>query len=159
MIGTPGHSDDHISPLFCNEQNYCICYFGEAFGINLRKDLHPIPASSAPDFNSEKYIRSINKLLNLQPKINAAIFSHFGGINGIENVKRTGLNAILQYQRFKDSILKLYSKKPSIRYITDRIFKIYSDNLVTRTINLKLAKNLTFTMVYGILLDEGLRTL
>lgn len=161
IIETPGHSDDHISILFRNSSNYSICYFGEALGINLKKGFYPIPASSAPDFNSVKYIESINKLIDYRPKIDAGIFSHFGGICGYNNIQKTANNAIEQYKRFRNSVLKLYNENSSTRYITERILKKYSDNLATHTLldspNATTTKNLTFTNTYGILLDEGLK--
>jgi glyoxylase-like metal-dependent hydrolase (beta-lactamase superfamily II) len=160
MLQTPGHCDDHMSPLLVNSNHdHSICYFGEALGINLQKDMYPIPASSAPDFNGTKYVESIEKLVNYYPKINAGIFSHFGGISGVKSIQQTGLNAITQYNRFRNAVIRLYEKNPSTRYITEQIFKKYSDSLATRTINTNgiLSRNLTFTNVYGILLDENLK--
>jgi glyoxylase-like metal-dependent hydrolase (beta-lactamase superfamily II) len=161
FIETPGHSDDHISILFRNTSNFSICYFGEALGINLKKGFYPIPASSAPDFNSLKYIESINKLINYRPKINAGIFSHFGGICGYSNIQKTGYNAIEQYKRFRNSVLKLYNQNPATKFITNEIFRKYKNNLATQTLNThtnsELSKSLAFTNTYGILLDEGLK--
>ena len=159
LIKTPGHCETHVSPLFRDRRDCTICYLGEAFGINLTKEIFPIPASSAPNFNSEKYINSINKLLNLRPKIDVGIFSHFGGISGNNNIQQTGENAINQYYRFKKAVIELHSKNPSTKLITKEIFRKYKNKLATQTLNSntnkELSKSLAFTNVYGILIDEG----
>ncbi|MCP4761977.1 MAG: MBL fold metallo-hydrolase [archaeon] len=155
LINTPGHSDDHLSPFFKNQKNYSLCYLGEAFGINLKKDLKPIPASSAPGFKSEKYIESIKKILHFHPDM--CIYTHFGGINGYNNIKSAGNNAIKSYFEFKSLIKKLYNQNSNTSFIAEKVFSKYANEITTQAINIDLAKNLAYIIVYGILLDENLK--
>ena len=155
IIETPGHSEDHLSPYFQNAEGETVCFFGEAMGINLLNDLTPIPAASAPSFNSENYIASINKILQLTPDL--GIFSHFGGVCGQENIQLTGWNAKKMLEEFRMSIRDLYESNPHTQLITQAIFNQYAPFIATQSLNKDLARDLTFTIVYGLLQDMGLK--
>ena len=151
LLPTPGHSDDHVSPVFTLDGDRII-FLGEAFGINLRGNLTPIPASSAPDFNSGKYLTSIQRILDLRPDI--GFFSHYGGIAGAENIQTTGKNAIKNFREFRKLILCLHDQGFSTRQITERIADGYADQIATYSLGTALAQNLAFSIIYGILMDE-----
>jgi glyoxylase-like metal-dependent hydrolase (beta-lactamase superfamily II) len=155
ILNTPGHCPDHVSPLFTRRDGEKVCFLGEAFGINLKNDLYPIPASSAPHFNSVDYIASIKKIIDYCPDL--AIFSHYGGIKGAKTIETTGLNAIRTYRDFRKNILDIYRQKPKTKYITEKLFQKYAEGIATEALNMDLAKNLAFTIIYGILMDEGLK--
>lgn len=155
LLPTPGHSDDHLSPLLTNAFGEKIVFLGEAFGINLKNDLYPIPASSAPHFHSAKYIESIKKILQTEPDL--GIFSHFGGVQGKYNIQRTGKNAINMLIEFQEHIKQLYEQTPRTGEITRLVYEDYADTIATMSLNENLAKNLAFTIIYGMLQDLGLK--
>ncbi|OLS12701.1 MAG: hypothetical protein RBG13Loki_3676 [Promethearchaeota archaeon CR_4] len=114
--------------------------------------MNPIPASSAPDFHSGKYLASIHKILDLRPDI--AFFSHFGGIAGAENIQTTGKNAIKNYREFRKLVICLRDLGLSTREITERIANGYADQIATYALDTSLTQNLAFSIIYGILMDE-----
>ncbi len=155
ILETPGHCDDHISPLLTNSKHQRVCFLGEALGINLKNQFVPIPASSAPDFNSRDYLNSIHKIQ--ETPIDLAIFSHIGGIARKENIAQTCENAIAGYEIFRDDVIYAFAKYEDTRKIVDYVFEKYQSFIGPTSINEKLAKNLAFTITYGILMDEGLK--
>ncbi len=155
ILRTPGHCDDHISPILHQKSGQKICFLGEALGINLQGAFSPIPASSAPDFNSEKYLSSIQKIK--VRNFDLCIFSHVGGIARKENVEKAIQNAIAGYHTIKDDIIELYKKYKSTREVVEEIYALYKPLISTASINPKLGRNLAFTLVYGILMDQGLK--
>ena len=155
MLRTPGHCNDHISPIIVNSFNDKICFLGEAFGINLKSDLFPIPASSAPAFNSTLYRNSIAKLLEMAPDI--AIFSHFGGIQGKQNIKNTGENALFMLDSFQSFIRDSYCESGKTQDVVQCIYEKYEDTIATLSLDKELSKDLAFTIVYGCMQDMGLK--
>jgi len=154
-LSTPGHSDDHLSIILSNENGIKICFAGEALGINLNKSINPVPASSAPDYNSQKYIQSINNLSKLS--FDYLIFSHFGGFlgNGICNeICKKGLKNL---SIFTSLIEYFYQKNNHTEFIVDNIYNLFKEEVATFSLNKELAKSLTFTIVYGILKDLKLK--
>ncbi|MHA1870629.1 MAG: MBL fold metallo-hydrolase [Promethearchaeota archaeon] len=157
IIKTPGHSPDHISPIITNKRGERICFFGEALGINLKNDYYPLPASSAPDFNSKDYINSIEKIIKTRPDI--GIFSHFGGIHGKYNIIQTCRNSIEMLDSFQKHIKELYEKYHDTRKISEIIYNEYEDYITTLALNSEISRNLAFTIVYGVLIDLGIKKL
>ncbi len=127
LLKTPGHCYDHVSPLIINSFEDRICFLGEAFGINLKSDLFPIPASSAPAFDSKLYRHSIKKILQNKP--NLAIFSHFGGIQGEKNIQNTGENAIYMLESFQNTIQEIYSVSGKTHEVVQSIYEKYEDTI------------------------------
>lgn len=155
ILKTPGHCVDHVSPLFTNAEGYSFCVFGEALGINLKRGMKPIPASSAPCFKKDDYLASLDKLSEYQ--IDSGLFSHFGGVDGEENVGNAIVKAKSMYYEFRDKIVGYHSINSSTKFITDKIFNEYEEDIATQSLNFELGKQLAFTIVYGILMDEGLK--
>jgi glyoxylase-like metal-dependent hydrolase (beta-lactamase superfamily II) len=152
---TPGHTDDHICPLFINRKSgERICFLGEALGINIRNSFVPIPATSAPDFNSEKYLHSISNLSKM--RIDMGIFAHVGGIANKDKIQEVIVNAKSGYDIFRKDIRTLYKAKKGTREIVDTMYDKYKKSLRPQSLNEKVARSLAFTLVYGIMLDEGL---
>ena len=69
------------------------------------------------DFDESEYFKTLNKLKNMEDKLDSISLAHFGVWNGkdltniIENTKDFHLDA-------KQSISKWYNENPSLEYIT-----------------------------------------
>ncbi|MHA1733589.1 MAG: MBL fold metallo-hydrolase [Promethearchaeota archaeon] len=152
LVPTPGHCADHVSP-FVTMGDSKVCFFGEALGINLQKDLTPLPASSAPEFDSREYLASIRRVLWREPDV--GFFSHFGGIRGSHNVRVAAHNAERMLRSFRRTVTCLYDREGRTRDVIARVVESYSEYVATYALNPALARQLAFTIVYGILLDAG----
>ncbi len=78
LVPTPGHCPDHVSLVVYRDGSAHLCFFGEALGINLKKELSPLPACVAPSFDSIQYKKSVGIIKAIQPRI--GVFSHVGGV-------------------------------------------------------------------------------
>lgn len=74
VIYTPGHAPHHLS-IF--DQKTKGLFSGEALGVNLPgAKFSPIPAAAPPSFDIEDYLRTMEKLRQLRPRI--IFYSHDG---------------------------------------------------------------------------------
>ena len=79
VIGTPGHTSDHLAYL---EANSRVVYTGDALGL-LGPQQHSVtPTSFPPSFKFDVYKKSIEKLREYDPAI--VVFSHFGAVTGAD---------------------------------------------------------------------------
>ncbi|MHA1795854.1 MAG: MBL fold metallo-hydrolase [Promethearchaeota archaeon] len=156
LLETPGHCDEHVSPVVLKDGLPELCFFGEALGINLRKHLSPIPASTAPHYNSELYSKSIKKIRDFNPRI--GVFSHVGGVMGFDNVQslcEMALEKQLEITRFiEDAWLRgVHGTKDLVKLVK----KEYREYIATCVMDRTIVDNLTFLLVYGILIDLGFK--
>lgn len=156
LIETPGHCSDHVSPVITILDKPGIVFFGEALGINLQKHLSPLPASTAPGFNSTDYIHSIHKIRELHAGI--GIFSHVGGIQGRSIIESTCRMALQRLQEVMQFIKEAYSGgMTSTSDLVNIATRKYHEYIATCVMDETIVNNLGFLIVYGILKDLGLK--
>ncbi|MFX1523441.1 MAG: MBL fold metallo-hydrolase [Promethearchaeota archaeon] len=119
FLKTPGHSPDHISPLFIREGNVDFLYLGESMGgLAHSQNLKTIPSCVAPDFKHETYMQSVNKIKELTP-LNGGL-AHYGLITGRENVLELIEDNESLMKEFRQKIIEFYSEKPETRYVFNK---------------------------------------
>ncbi|MHA1890016.1 MAG: MBL fold metallo-hydrolase [Promethearchaeota archaeon] len=150
LLSTPGHSEDHVSPIIHVDGVPSLCFFGEALGINLRKELVPLPACTAPGFDKKKYIHSIREIQKLEPEI--GIFSHVGGIRGREKIKKLCDTAIDKLEKVITFVRWEYlHHTQATSELVDVMMNRYKNYIATCVMDDNIVNNLAFLLVYGIL--------
>jgi len=163
LISTPGHCDDHCSPTIFKKGVPIFCFAGEASGnLYNGSELLSQPTSMPPNFQFEKYMISLEKLIDLNPENMG--FCHFGVILGNNDVQ-TFLAGHKKYMiEFRDTVIALYKKNQSTRYIienlSDYLFNdekfidVYYRELDNHT---KFLSNLRLALTYGMMVSLGFR--
>ena len=114
VVYAPGHTPNHIC-IFDKKTSGLFC--GEALGTPMPMAPHyPIPCAVPPSFDMEEYLNTMEKLLNMKPRL--LFYSHDGIgkepeeliLQGIENTRAIG-----------DAILKSMKEGKSTKQIIDRI--------------------------------------
>jgi len=84
-------------------------------------------------------------------------FSHFGIVNGVENVKEVLLDHELFMKEFRAQIIKYYNEKDETRYICEKVtpFLLSRSDLFGDQ-NMVLG-NMVLQAVYGVMMDLGYR--
>jgi len=124
IFSTPGHALHHMSVLLEAER---LVITGDAVGIYYPNLCTPIPATPPPSFDEEQYMRSLTRMLDMNPV--GLLLPHFGPV--LENVEaflRTNLQTTKRwgsrvfeavkaneshdevYQYFVQDLLKLTGK-------------------------------------------------
>ncbi|MFX0103271.1 MAG: MBL fold metallo-hydrolase [Candidatus Hodarchaeota archaeon] len=156
LVETPGHCDDHVSPIIYRNDEPYLCFFGEALGINLRKHLSPLPPSTAPSFRSSNYLNSVEKIKSLDAEI--GIFSHVGGIRGREIIKALCDTTIEKYTEVREFIKNTYDANPvSTSELVAMMRDKYNEYIATCVMDKEIVNNLSFLLVYGMLKDLHLK--
>ncbi|GAB4310397.1 MAG: hypothetical protein Kow0069_10550 [Promethearchaeota archaeon] len=159
VVATPGHCPDHVVPTFElsgeGADVTTVAFAGEALGINLSRHLAPLPASSAPEFDYSDYRRSIDRVKALDA--DAVAFAHFGGVVGKDAVASACHAAKRGLRDFRKAVLCLRERGLSTREITARVYESYASSLSPLALDPGLTKQLAFTVVYGVLLDDAKR--
>ena len=111
IVHTPGHAPHHIS-IFDTKTKGLFC--GEALGLIYTAGSPPLPAVTAPSFDAEAYLASIQRLSAFKPRL---LFYSHGDIGKepeslissvIDNTKKVGdfiLNA-LKTQKTEEAIIR-----------------------------------------------------
>jgi glyoxylase-like metal-dependent hydrolase (beta-lactamase superfamily II) len=98
VIGTPGHTSDHLAFF---EQQSQILYTGDALGL-LGPHKHSVtPASFPPSFNLPVYRESIARLRAYDPQF--LVFSHFGAVTGAD-IPKVIDRALTTLDSWKDTV-------------------------------------------------------
>lgn len=158
ILKTPGHSPDHICPMFIINDQLDFIYFGDALGIrnNIYK-LVTAPTVSAPNFTFNDYMNSVDELRELNPL--SAGFSHAGYIFGVNHIKNLMDEHKTMMIQFRKMVIKYYKENQETKYVFEKIWpwlktktdvgKDYTDNAMIR--------KLCLSMVYGMMVDLGYR--
>ncbi len=163
LISTPGHSNDHCSPTIFQNGVPIFCFAGEASGCLYNgSKLLSQPTSMPPNFQFEKYMKNLDKLIALSP--NSLGLCHFGVILGKDDVQTYLIGHKKYMVDFRDAVVDLHKKNQSTRFIienlkeyffNDEIFidKYYQvlDNHTNFLSNLRLA------LTYGMMISLGFR--
>ncbi len=73
FLDSPGHAPHELTIL--DRRNGCV-YTGDAAGLYFPDDEILMPVAPAPSFDLEKNLRTLERLLSLEPR--ALLFSHYG---------------------------------------------------------------------------------
>lgn len=156
LVETPGHCDDHVSPVVYKNDEPYLCFFGEALGINLRKHLSPLPPSTAPCFRSGDYLQSVEAIKNLNVEI--GIFSHVGGIRGRGMITALCDTTVEKYEEVREFIKNTYEANPvSTSELVTTMRDKYNEYIATCVMDKEIVDNLSFLLVYGMLKDLKLK--
>ncbi|MBD3188977.1 MBL fold metallo-hydrolase [Candidatus Bathyarchaeota archaeon] len=156
LLETPGHADDHVSPVIFKDGVPWTCFFGEAMGINLHKHLSPLPATAAPSYRKDLYIESVKKIKKLDVEI--GIFSHVGGVVGQERIKNlcdVAIDKLDEITKFIQDVhaTGIHSTRGLVKMMLDR----YQAYIATCVMDKGVVRNLAFLIVYGIMMDLGIK--
>lgn len=158
MLKTPGHAPDHICPFFISNNRINFFHLGEALGLKTHATkLITTPSCSAPNFNYETYMRSVDNLFQLSP-YNIG-FSHFGYISGENDIQYLMKEHKSLMVDFRNMVVKFYKEKPETKYVFNKIWpwlKTRTDVSEGYTDNPMLIK-LSLSMVYGMMMALGYR--
>ena len=163
LLSTPGHSNDHCSPTIFRNGVPIFCFIGEASGCLYNgSDLLSQPTSMPPNFQYEKYMNSLEKMIELNPEYMG--LGHFGVISGKTDVK-TYLNGHKKYMiDFRDAVVDLYKKNQSTRYIIENLNEYFFNDEkfideYYRNLNnhSNFLSNLRLALTYGMMVSLGFR--
>ncbi len=163
LISTPGHSADHCSPTIFRNGTPIFCFAGEASGCLYNgSKLLSQPTSMPPNFQFEKYMKSLEKLIELNPE--SMGLCHFGVISGKVDVQTFLIGHKKYMIGFRAAVIELYKKNQSTRYIIENLrdyffndekfIDLYYRELDDHT---KFLSNLRLALTYGMMIDLGFR--
>ena len=158
VLKTPGHAPDHICPFFRFIGQIDFLHLGEALGIKAHATkLITAPSCSAPNFNYETYMQSVDNLIQLSP-YNVG-FSHFGYISGEDDIQYLMREHKSLMKDFRNMVIQFYKEKPETKYVFDKIWpwlKTKTDVSEGYTDNPMIIK-LSLSMIYGMMVALGYR--
>ncbi len=157
LLATPGHTHDHVSPFFTDNNGTSFVFTGESAGTFMHStELITLGTSMPPDFNYSTYIKSLKKIIKLNPSIIG--FGHFGAVFGREEADRI-LNENLKFSSFfRDFVREKFSEQNKTKFVVEEfIQKQLSKRVDPEQVDNPLLKNTIVALVYGQLVDLGLR--
>ena len=156
IFKTPGHTPDHQSPALIKDGNLHFIHYGESAGtIYHESKLLTMPTSMPIYYNHEKYMESLDKLIDIIPS-NAG-FGHFGLVSGKKHIEKLLKEHKTFMKQFREKIVQFYSEKPETKYVLNKV----SPLLLTRT-DLSMEHSPVLTgislgIVYGMMTSLGYR--
>jgi len=157
LISTPGHSPDHVCPTLFKNNKVSFMYIGEAAGSLLHSTkLVTLSTSMPPDYKYKDYMTSLEKIIELKPSIVG--YCHFGGVKGEKKVLLALEDNIEYSDFFRNYVQRKYEERGETRYIVEQYM---TEELRKRTDfpHLELINNVIVGVVYGQLIDLGLRNM
>jgi glyoxylase-like metal-dependent hydrolase (beta-lactamase superfamily II) len=104
ILKTPGHTPDHQSAVFIKDGVMDFIFFGEAVGTLYHSaELITLPVSAPIHYNFKDDMKTTENLKKLN--IQRAGFSHFGIVNGEENVKKVLIDHESFMKEFRAKII------------------------------------------------------
>lgn len=107
VIGTPGHTSDHLA--FYERQSGTV-YTGDAAGLFGPRHFTVSPTSFPPSFKFTSYRASLEKLQSCDPA--NLVFSHFGAVTG-SDVQPILERALTTLDAWRDTIEKAWQEENS----------------------------------------------
>ena len=161
FISSPGHTFDHVCPTIYKEGTPYFSYFGEAAGTLFNhSDLKTLPTSMPTEFNYEKYMKSVQKLKELNAQ-NAG-FCHFGAVTTQDDVNTIIEDQIQFLPIFREFVKKKYEEFQSTRQVVEATVNelFYERSAFHRSGELSdIVKGIStrnaLALVYGMLVDLG----
>lgn len=156
ILKTAGHTHDSQSPIFIKDGSIEFIFLGEAAGtIYHSTKLVTMPTSMPIYFNYKSYMETLENLKKIFPL--KAGYSHFGVVNGKNNVREILLEHINFMKEFRAKIIEFYEEKPETKYVVEKIMPILNPRSDMATENNPIFKGIALGIVYGMLMDLGYR--
>ena len=158
ILKTPGHTPDHQTPILVKDNSIDFIFLGEAAGtIYHDSKLLTMPTSMPIYYNHEDYMKTLENLKKLDPLM--AGFSHFGIVNGKNNVREILLEHEVFMKKFKSLIIKYYNEKPETKYILNKVLPELLPRTDLSIDSNPLFNNITLGIVYGMMISLGFRSI
>ena len=155
LVPTPGHTADHVSPTLASNGRTIFTFLGEAGGTLFHSSkLVTFGTSMPPEYDSNAYIDSLERLIALQPR--AVGFCHFGAVAGKEAVSTVLRENMAFTKFFKDFVKNQYERSGSVREVVERFIAEEAPKRTDWPHNDLLVK-IVVALVYGQLVDLGLK--
>lgn len=156
ILKTPGHTPDHQSTVFIKDGVIDFIFFGEAVGtLYHSSELITLPVSAPIHYNFEDDMKTTENLKKLD--VQKAGFSHFGIVNGKENVKKV-LNDHESFMKdFRAKIIKYHNEKDDTRYICEKVTPFLLSRSDMFNDQHLVINNMILQSVYGVMMDLGYR--
>jgi glyoxylase-like metal-dependent hydrolase (beta-lactamase superfamily II) len=107
IIGTPGHTSDHLAYF---ETSSRTLYTGDAMGLLGPKNYTVTPTSFPPSFKFDAYKASIKKLQGYDPTF--LVFSHFGAVTG-SDIPVIFNRALTTLESWKETVKQAWQIEPT----------------------------------------------
>jgi len=156
ILKSPGHTHDHQSTVFIRNGTVDFIFLGESAGtIYHSTKLITMPTSMPVFYNHDAYMSTIENYKKLFPL--KAGFSHFGVVNGKENVRKLLLEHEAFMKEFRSNIIEFYKQKPETKYVVDHILPLLTSRSDMTTENHPIFQGIALGIVYGMMMDLGYR--
>ncbi|MFX0058955.1 MAG: MBL fold metallo-hydrolase [Candidatus Heimdallarchaeota archaeon] len=156
ILKTPGHTPDHQSPVFIKDNKIDFIFLGEAVGtLYHASKLLTMPTSMPIYYNHYDYMNTLDNLKKLQPL--KAGYSHFGVINGANNVREILFEHEAFLKTFRTKIIEYYEENPETRYIVNKILPLLTLRSDLTLNDNNIFSNIALGIVYGMMIDLGYR--
>ncbi|MHA1722621.1 MAG: MBL fold metallo-hydrolase [Candidatus Baldrarchaeia archaeon] len=101
VVHTPGHTSDHYAYY---ERKNKFMFTGDAVGIFGCKSMSVIPTAFPPSFKYEKYMKSLEKMLNYDLEI--VSFAHFGSVVGkdVNNIIHLAIETLKDWKNIAEEV-------------------------------------------------------
>jgi len=155
LVSSPGHTEDHCSPAVLEDGHARFIYAAEAAGTLFNSSkLVTFGTSMPPEYNTEAYIQSLRKIIDLKPELIG--YCHFGVVKGRQATKEV-LDENLEYTYFFREFVKMhFEESGSVRHVVEVYLQEEAPKRSDIVANDFLAKILV-ALVYGQLIDLGLK--
>ncbi|MBA7713871.1 hypothetical protein ES703_122881 [subsurface metagenome] len=156
ILKTPGHTPDHQSAILIKDGVIDFIFFGEAVGtLYHSSELITLPVSAPIHYNFKDDMKTTENLKKLI--IQRAGFSHFGIVNGKENVKKVLLDHESFMKEFRAKIIEYHNEKDETRYICEKITPFLLSRSDMFNEQHMVLDNMILQAVYGVMMDLGYR--
>jgi glyoxylase-like metal-dependent hydrolase (beta-lactamase superfamily II) len=156
ILKTPGHTTDHQSTVFLKNGAVDFIFFGEAVGTLYHSSkLLTVPVSAPIHFNYKDYMDSVENLMKFYPE--RAGFSHFGVVNGKNNVQKILIDHFSFMKEFRAKVIEYYKEKNETKYVCEKIKTLILPRTDLFGEGHLFIDNMILTVVYGMLMDLGYR--
>jgi glyoxylase-like metal-dependent hydrolase (beta-lactamase superfamily II) len=158
VLKTPGHTPDHQTPLFIDQNSVDFIFLGEAAGtLYHNTKLLTMPTSMPIYYDHEEYMKSIRNLRQLKPFM--AGYGHFGIVNGKSNVQNILSEHEAFMEKFKSLIIKYYSETPKTKYVLDKVLPELLPRTDFSIDDNPIFINIVLAIVYGMMISLGYRSI
>ncbi len=123
IIGTPGHTSDHLVYF---ETSSRTLYTGDATGLLGPEHYTVTPTSFPPSFKFDAYKASIEKLREYDPAF--LVFSHFGAVTG-KDIPIIFERALTTLDSWKDTVEQAWEAEPTQASVMDAISQRFLEEL------------------------------
>lgn len=156
IFKTPGHTPDHQCPVLIKDGDIDFIQYGESAGsIYHETKLLTMPTSMPIYYNHEKYMETLDKLIEVVP-LNAG-FGHFGFVTGRRNIKELLIEHKSFMKQFREEIIRLYKERPETRYVLKNINSFLMLRTDFSTPRVPAVTGMTLAIVYGMMTSLGYR--